>query len=200
MPIKGDKGAVRAHYTRLRDGLKKAERENHSKTLVENLFRLPLLQEASHILFYAAKGGEMDILPLVARLEREGIACYLPVTREEGLIAARYDGKMALESRVLGIREPKDILPIDPARLDVILTPGVAFDDRGGRLGHGGGYYDRLFQRTDALRVGLCHEVQVADFIPMDEWDVRMDITLTEEGVLYAGDRIHRFHFESPML
>ncbi|MDL2225333.1 5-formyltetrahydrofolate cyclo-ligase [Eubacteriales bacterium OttesenSCG-928-M02] len=197
---KEEKARQRAYYAQIRERLNKADLERNSRILVNMLYSLPLVREAKRVMLYAAKGGEVDILPLIPLLEDEGIQCYIPSTRTEHIVVARYDGRMKMVNRVLGIREPEEVIPLEPAALDVILAPGVAFDDRGGRLGQGGGYYDRLFAETDALRVGICHEVQITERVPREEWDIPMDLTLTEEGVLYKGPKIHRFHLENPMI
>lgn len=70
-------------------------------------------------------------------------------------------------------------------QLDVLLTPGLAFDRRGGRLGNGGGFYDRVLsvRRTDSQTVGITIETRVVETVPMFEHDQRVDWLATEEGV-----------------
>jgi len=76
--------------------------------------------------------------------------------------------------------EPAADLPvIDPATLDVVLVPGVAFDRQGGRLGFGGGYYDRLLPTTPALRIGVTYDECLCDALPCGEHDQRMDWIVT---------------------
>ncbi len=79
---------------------------------------------------------------------------------------------------------------VDPQSLDLILTPGVAFDRCGGRLGHGKGYYDRLFKktRTDAKRIGLAFASQIVESTPMSENDERVDAVVTEDGVFRRSE------------
>ncbi|MCR4412356.1 MAG: 5-formyltetrahydrofolate cyclo-ligase [Thermoguttaceae bacterium] len=92
---------------------------------------------------------------------------------------------------VFGLLEPPAELRALPARridiveVDLVMVPGVAFDRRGGRLGHGKGYYDRLLRRArrDTLRVGVAFECQVFPAVPMDEHDVPMDRLVTEAAV-----------------
>lgn len=91
----------------------------------------------------------------------------------------------------LGILEPKPELranaskKIDVADIDLIMVPGVAFDTRGGRLGHGRGYYDRLLagKRPDAAAVAVAFECQLIPQVPMGRHDVPMDRLVTETAV-----------------
>jgi 5-formyltetrahydrofolate cyclo-ligase len=95
---------------------------------------------------------------------------------------------------MLGILEPPEDLRrrpekrIDAERLDLVMVPGAAFDARGGRIGRGKGYYDRLLRRTrpDALRVGVAFQCQIFPGVPMQEHDVFMDKVITEDTV-YEG-------------
>jgi 5-formyltetrahydrofolate cyclo-ligase len=77
---------------------------------------------------------------------------------------------------------------IAPDQLDCIIVPGVAFDRRGGRLGNGAGYYDRLLRcvRADAVLIGACYESQLLDRIAMESHDVAMDFVITEKAI-YTG-------------
>ena len=77
---------------------------------------------------------------------------------------------------------------VQPDELDVIMVPGVAFDRRGGRTGHGKGYYDKLLEhaRRDTPLVALAFECQLFPEIPVQPHDVFMDMVITESAV-YPG-------------
>ncbi|MFI3119028.1 MAG: 5-formyltetrahydrofolate cyclo-ligase [Methylococcaceae bacterium] len=77
---------------------------------------------------------------------------------------------------------------IAPEQLDCIIVPGVAFDRKGGRLGNGAGYYDRLLKniRSDAALIGICFEAQLIEQIAMEVHDVPMDLVITETTI-YTG-------------
>src|SRR5262245_55218940 len=77
---------------------------------------------------------------------------------------------------------------VTAAELDLVVVPGVAFDRRGARMGHGFGYYDKLLKnaRADAPLVALAFECQLFDEIPIEDHDVFMDLVITEKAV-YAG-------------
>jgi 5-formyltetrahydrofolate cyclo-ligase len=87
-----------------------------------------------------------------------------------------------------GMLEPAADLPIiDPATLDVVLVPGVAFDRQGGRLGFGGGYYDRFLPTTPALRVGIAFDQCLAEELPCGEYDQRMNWVATPSEIIHCA-------------
>jgi 5-formyltetrahydrofolate cyclo-ligase len=81
---------------------------------------------------------------------------------------------------------PEDESPPDPARLDVVVVPGTAFTADGRRLGQGGGWYDRFLPavRPDCTTIGVGFDPQVVDHLPMESHDVRLDMIVTESGVI----------------
>jgi 5-formyltetrahydrofolate cyclo-ligase len=85
-----------------------------------------------------------------------------------------------------GIREPDPARcpAIDPLEVDLVLLPGVAFDRRGGRLGYGAGFYDRLLTRlrTDCVRVAGAFSLQVVAEVPLEPHDQRFQCLVTEAG------------------
>jgi 5-formyltetrahydrofolate cyclo-ligase len=86
-----------------------------------------------------------------------------------------------------GMLEPAADLPVvDPTTLDLVLVPGVAFDRRGGRLGFGGGYYDRFLPTTPALRVGVTYDPCLADSLPCSDHDQHIDWVVTPTQEIYC--------------
>lgn len=88
--------------------------------------------------------------------------------------------------------DPGRTIPIDPEEINVIIVPGSVFDTRGGRLGYGGGYYDRFAaaESPRALRIAIAFEVQVLDQIPLLPHDVPMHILVTEQKVRVFSDTL----------
>jgi 5-formyltetrahydrofolate cyclo-ligase len=95
----------------------------------------------------------------------------------------RYDPDRLVRHR-FGMLEPDPDLPeIGPGEIDIVLVPGVAFDWRGGRMGFGGGYYDRFLPTTPALRVGVTYDSCLVDTLPCAEHDQPMDWIVTPDGL-----------------
>lgn len=132
---------------------------------------------------FLAMPGEIDLTPLFERLP--GWRWVLPRV-EPGRRLSFRDTEVPRERHRFGMEQPSDQGPEIPIReIDVFLTPGIAFDRSGGRVGNGGGYYDRVLseRRRDSLAVGVTVEARVLDAVPMLEHDQRVDWLATEEGV-----------------
>ncbi len=132
---------------------------------------------------YHAVGSELDPMPLLKRLAYQGYDLCLPVVVDLAgpMIFRRWWPGEPLEPDLAGVPAP---LPLaDAVTPELILTPLLAFDARGGRLGQGGGYYDRTFATLpDALRIGLAHDEQEVDHLPLQPHDIRLHGVLTGSG------------------
>ena len=132
---------------------------------------------------YRAIGSELDVTSLSLALERAGRQLCLPVVveRDAPMIFRRWSPGEPLELDEAGVPAPFPLAEVvDP---DVILTPLLAFDARGGRLGQGGGYYDRTFAaRPEVTRIGFAYAGQEVDDLPAEPHDVRLHGVLTETG------------------
>jgi 5-formyltetrahydrofolate cyclo-ligase len=139
---------------------------------------------------YVAWGDEPDILPMVAGLAEAG-ALALPhhTARIEPMDFRRWQPGEALAKGPWGTHQPADdTLPAIP---DIIFCPLVGFDRKGGRLGQGGGHYDRYFATHPAvLRIGIAWSVQEIDAVPAESTDIGLDAVLTEQELLICGDRL----------
>ena len=146
------------------------------------------VQRADAIHCYASSlPGEVGTDGLIARLltERRRVMC--PRVRAHGQLEHREISALShLLDAAFGLREPDPELapPVDPGIADVIVVPGVAFDVEGGRLGMGGGYYDRFLAQVSAPIVGLAFEMQLFDALPMSAHDQRVDLIVTELRVI----------------
>ena len=132
---------------------------------------------------FLAMPGEVDLSPLFARLP--GWRWVLPRVEDDRSLTFR-DRDVPREMHPFGMEQPAAVGPVVPMHeIDVFLTPGLAFDGRGGRLGNGAGFYDRVLaaRRGDAVAVGVTVEVHVVDEVPMDDHDQRVDWLATETGV-----------------
>lgn len=92
----------------------------------------------------------------------------------------------AMEIHRWGYRQPAEgSVEVDPHEIDVVLVPGALFDRRGGRLGHGRGYYDRLLAscRPDVLKVGITSVGALVERVPLEPHDILMTHLATETGV-----------------
>ncbi|MDI6824751.1 MAG: 5-formyltetrahydrofolate cyclo-ligase [Bacillota bacterium] len=161
-----------------------------SERVRAHLLSHPAWQACRAVLAYASFRQEVDTFPVLAAALTQGKELILPRVdrRRKRLDLLRVSDPGAdLRSGYQGILEPDPARcpPVDAARIDLVLVPGVVFDRRGFRLGYGGGYYDRLLASLPgAVRVGLAFSLQVVDEIPALAHDLPVDILVTEEGAL----------------
>ncbi|MBO8164071.1 MAG: 5-formyltetrahydrofolate cyclo-ligase [Brevibacillus sp.] len=184
------KKQLRLHMLKQRGELAEAERVSRSRRAAEHLGKLAPLAACRTILAYYPFRGELDTRPFLKEAARRGQELWLPVCEP----AARrirpyvYLGETCLRKGAYGIPEPDpDMVPeADPKRLEAVIVPGVAFDRQGGRLGYGGGYYDRFLAacQQELLLVGLAFSIQLVDEVPRERHDVLLDYLVTEDGVL----------------
>ncbi|MFK0574013.1 5-formyltetrahydrofolate cyclo-ligase [Endozoicomonas sp.] len=153
------------------------------KGLCEVLKSRPELLACQHIAVYLANDGEINPETLQEYLWQSGKHCYLPVVDQSGskvLTFVEYHTGTSLVENRFGIPEPSlnGAKTIPPEKLDIVLVPLTGFDEQGRRLGMGGGCYDRTFAFTSIahkpILIGLAHECQKVDSIPVEHWDIPM--------------------------
>lgn len=189
-----DKRSLRKIMHEKRNSLSSHEVAKASGKIVEKLVNLPYVKESRIIMSFMPYGNEVNIIPLNEWILEQGKALCIPrVLDGTNMDAVKIDSIMTgLVKNSYGIYEPsKDLKPIEPEKIELILVPGVAFDINGNRLGHGKGYYDRflLNRSKNAITLGIAYSFQVLDSIPHDEHDVRLDGIVTESEVILLNGR-----------
>lgn len=134
----------------------------------------------------------METNLIIDAVWKAGKICYLPVlTSDKTLHFARYQRDDELQINQYHIPEPVGRQHFIPAeKLDLVLTPLVAFDRVGNRIGTGGGYYDRtfafLFNKPEIVpyMLGVAYQLQECNEIQPEPWDIKLNGVLTENGVI----------------
>ncbi len=174
-----------------RDELPVAEQVEKSEKILVSLLELPEIQKSSTIFVYVNFRSEVQTLPFLRWCIQQGKRVTVPLTlvRERQLQAIRItDPDKDLGLGYCGIPEPvldlRRTMEIDPASIDVVVIPGSVFDRRGGRLGYGGGYYDRFLSRDapGATRIALAYELQLIETVELQPHDQLMDRLITEQN------------------
>lgn len=185
---------LRRQLRAARRALTPAQQRQAALGLYRQLAQHPLFRRARHIALYLPNDGEIDPRPLLREAQRRGKRTYLPVLSDwprTKMVFQQVRRGEKLRPNRFGIPEPR----IKRARqrtiwaLDLILLPLVGFDDEGGRLGMGGGFYDRSLayrpRRTAwhaPVLVGLAHECQKVERLAQASWDVPLQGTVTDRG------------------
>jgi 5-formyltetrahydrofolate cyclo-ligase len=160
----------------------------YSALLEKRLTSLDSIIKAKHIAIYLANDGELDPMPFINWCLKQNKKVYLPVIHpfaKGNLLFLRFDNTTPMTKNRYGINEPKlDVTKVCPVeKLDIICTPLVAFDKNGERLGMGGGFYDRTlanFQdNNDISLIGLAHDCQEVEQIPVESWDIPLPTIIT---------------------
>lgn len=184
-----DKLRLRERMLAARRALDPARRAALSRDIADHVTAMEAWNAARTVHAYiGAREGEVETRELVQRALDAGkvVACprvALQPRRLESLAIASLED-LVLTLRRLWEPDPAVSPPVDPAAIDLVLVPGLAFDRHGGRLGFGAGYYDRFLPTTDALRVGLAFSLQLVDRVPVTPNDVPVHWLATEQAAI----------------
>ncbi|MCG2579537.1 MAG: 5-formyltetrahydrofolate cyclo-ligase [Marinobacter sp.] len=190
-PDTRSRSALRKALRYERRSLNPEQQQRAAENLALNLLGNPDLHRARHIAVYLPNDGEIDPHTYMSAARRKGIRFYLPVLHpiHQGrlVFSPYYDGVQLVANR-FGIPEPPFHAGTrrPPWALDAVLFPLVGFDESGGRLGMGGGFYDRTFAFT-RLRprlapklIGIAHDFQKVPELPVEPWDVPLHSVVTD--------------------
>lgn len=187
--LKQAKRALRREVLAARDALQAEYRARGSRAITANLLALPELTGARTVMVFWSFGSEVDTGPLVASMVGGGHITAMPRVEGPDVVPVEYMPGDAVAQTAFGAFEPVGGRELDPAELDLVIVPGVAFDAAGRRVGYGGGFYDRLLPRlSDGVpAIALAFAIQVVPLVPEGGTDRRVDAVVTEEGVLRCG-------------
>lgn len=190
-----------------RRALTLSEAATCAEQLAQQARKHPLLLRSDRIAAYLSSDSEIDPYPLLQFLWSAGKQVYLPVLvpfSRQKLWFARFNPNDMLAVNRFGIPEPVQRRLIKPSALDLVLTPLVAFDPAGHRIGMGGGYYDRTFaflqQRQHWHKpklLGLAYEFQKQTTIKPNKWDVPLDAIATEARIYESAYQTSRASIRS---
>jgi 5-formyltetrahydrofolate cyclo-ligase len=169
-----------------RDHLSSDEQQYKSRQILDNLTAIKPFSKVSTLFSYVNFRSEAATMDLIYYCLQRPVKVTVPLTLtgEKKLISYLItDPKKDLVPGYCNIPEPLQTLPvIDPKTIDLVILPGSVFDFNGGRLGYGGGYYDRFLQYSapQALKIGLAFDLQIVDKVPVLAHDQKLDWLITE--------------------
>lgn len=200
MPASGTaKLTLRKQLRAQRRALSLREQQQASRNFFNHIKRQLFFLRANRIAFYSANDGELNPSLLLNWAQKKRKHCFLPIlnsTAGRQLLFLPVHPKTTFRPNRFGIPEPQT--PRHKARpiwhLDVVFLPLVGFDRRGRRLGMGGGYYDKTFSQLyryprRPLLIGIGHDCQEVESLPVDSWDVAVDGIITDSGTKYLSSR-----------
>ncbi|HSH36926.1 5-formyltetrahydrofolate cyclo-ligase, partial [Schnuerera sp.] len=163
-----------------------------SNTIRNKLFSLEKYKNSNFIFSFISFKDEVDTHNIIKESLSSGKRIGVPITipKERQLIVSEImDFDNELEIGFYNILSPKKeyIRETSPKLIDIVLVPGLVFTPEGYRIGYGGGYYDRFFNKNpEVLKIGLCYEMQIAPQVPTDIYDIPVDYIITEERIIHC--------------
>lgn len=173
------KPQLRQYFLQLRKALTADQVKQKSQAICKQIAALEVFQKSQHILTYYPHNNEVNLLSLLERHPEK--TWYLPRLQSENqFIALSFTTLEGLEKNQYGIPEPpKASNQRYEDELDLILVPGLAFDQKGNRLGMGKGYYDRYLKPLQhTFKIGVCFAEQKVDQLPTDPYDVAVNLVI----------------------
>lgn len=167
--------------------------EAKSLVIAEKIFALREFQDSRLVMCYMEFRNEVQCRHIIRRCLLLGKKLALPLVvnasdgRKEIIALSVTDPETELERSGYGIMEPRRTPEnvVDPKDIDLVVVPGVAFDRQRNRLGYGAGCYDRFLRETrdDCRKIGVAFDLQIADKVPADIYDIQLDMVITEDRV-----------------
>ena len=192
-----DSTKLRKNTLNQRDLLSSIQQQNRSRLIMDRVKKMEQFKSSATVFIYVDFRSEVATRPLIDHMLRCGKKVVLPVTliQEKDLLAVSITnpekelapGYCSIPEPIVEIREKQRI---SPDIIDIIFLPGSVFDELGGRMGYGGGYYDRFVSNKapQALRVGLAYDLQIVKRAPLQAHDELLDFIVTEKRTI-TGSR-----------
>ncbi len=184
------KNKVRRELMKLRKNLSKYEVLQKSNKIKNRLFKMKEFKQASTIMFYVSYDNEVYTHEMIKDCIANKKNVVVPIVdkKNKKLILSKLGSWDDLRPGAYNILEPKKekIKEISIDELDLIIVPGVGYDEQGNRIGHGKGYYDNLLKNSIALTIGLAFEFQIIKKIPIEKHDVTINKIVTEERIIVS--------------
>lgn len=181
------KNQIRNRAKAYRAALTTEEIIQNSRAIADRLFDSPEYKNAANIFCYVHTRTEVCTDVIMKRVWLDGKKLFVPLVTGKDMIFIRIGSEEELAIGSFGILEPvydENNVSV-PGRSDVILVPGLAFDETRARIGYGGGFYDRYFAvHPEGIRIGLAFSGQIVENTEPEPFDERMDRIITENAIL----------------
>lgn len=183
------KQALRTELLAKRRLLDKKNIITQSNEMAKRLYLWPFYTQAQVVMLFLSMPDEPQMLTMIEHALGQGkIVCVPYMRKEYGVMDAAIidgiDGLVRGQFNLL-VPDPANLTIIDPARIDLMVVPAVAYDGAGNRLGMGAGYYDRFIpQALQAVRIGAIWSSHIVECIPVSQYDQPVQYLLTEDGII----------------
>lgn len=174
-----DKKQLRKQIRERKKEFSLPEKIELSKPIFEKIEKEELFKEAKVVLLYYSMDDEVYTHDFVEKHYKTK-TILLPCVDGDDLILRQYLGIESMKAgEQFGILEPVGKEFNDLEKIDLMIIPGVAFDEEKNRLGRGRGFYDRLLKTVNATKIGVCFDFQIVEQVPTEDFDVKMDVVIS---------------------
>lgn len=183
------KESIRLENKKKRDSMDSLIKEKLDRKIYENLIKSKAYANSNFIFIYVSMKNEVDTHRIIKFSIENGKKVCVPkvISKKDGMESVLIKSFSDLKAGKYGILEPKeDRFIVNPKDVDLVITPGLAFDMSGGRLGYGAGFYDRFLKDTskDCIKAGIAYSFQLEKEIPTGSEDIPVDIIVTENEII----------------
>ena len=183
-----EKNLIRKKVLQVRRALSALEKSRAESIMLDSLINWDIFKKADVIHIFISKSDEPDTKPIIEYCWNSGKRIAVPIVLHDtfNLYHSEINSFDGLVTGIYGTQEPspEQRKKINPENFDLVIVPGVAFDRKGGRIGHGKGYYDRFLKLTTAFRLALAFDCQLLEKIPTELHDIKMNAILSESGIV----------------
>lgn len=183
MNVVNTKKQLRKQMRQIRDGMLAFEREEKSKEIVARFLTLPEIKQVTTIYCYVSFRSEVNTMPLLHSLWELGKCVAVPRIDENQMQFYEIASMDDLEVGYYGILEPKNACQL-AQKAELVVMPGLAFDEKGHRLGYGGGFYDKYLETIgECKKIALAFSEQMIEDVPVEGRDIVVEKIVTEERI-----------------
>jgi 5-formyltetrahydrofolate cyclo-ligase len=191
MELTNQKKEIRNRILKLRNSLATEEIDAKSNIIQNQLWQL-IEEKFKTVMFYIAFGSEVRTQDCIYKCINSGRKAIVPVCsmdRKQITPSLLRDPDSELAKSKFGVPEPKPefLMPFPPEEIELVIVPGIVYNENGYRIGYGAGYYDRFLRLCpQAFFVGMAFEIQIVEFAFPDSWDIPVHKIITESRIIYC--------------
>lgn len=175
------KSSLRKQLNQVRQTLSPTQVAENSRLITEAISSHFLAGQQHHFGIYLPFGNEVDLRALLTRHPNG----HIPSVSGQAMQFQAWKPDLEIKKHPLGMMQPDYFQDMEKTHLDVCFMPLLGFDAQGHRLGMGGGFYDRYFEHNSGTQlIGVAHDCQQVDSLPVDNWDVKLHAIVTESQII----------------
>ena len=174
-----NKDNIRKEILNIRNNI--SDKEKKSTIIVNKIMKLEVFQKAKVIALYNSMVNEVDTNSLINELLNKKVVL-LPKIVDNQMVFIPVKNNQQYIKSTFGVLEP--IGESYNGDIHLIIVPGVAFDESMNRLGYGKGYYDKFLSNKNIYKIGICFDRQLINKLPTNNYDIKMDMIITEERII----------------